>query len=250
MQKPLLIAAAIFAVGCALPDVARAQQTPVPSAPTADVPSSAPSAADKELPTQKEQSSYALGMNFADDLKMHGINATDIDMTALLRGFQDIFAGKKLLMTDEQLSAALSTLGTEAQKRQGENNMKEGADFLAANKTKDGVVVLPSGLQYKIITAGTGAKPGPTDTVVCNYRGTLINGTEFDSSYKRGQPASFPVNRVIAGWTEALQMMPVGSNWQLFIPSNLAYGERGAGGSIGPNATLIFEVELLSIQGK
>jgi len=105
-------------------------------------------------------------------------------------------------------------------------------------------------LQYKIITAGTGAKPGPTDTVVCNYRGTLINGTEFDSSYKRGQPASFPVNRVIAGWTEALQMMPVGSKWQLFIPSNLAYGERGAGAEIGPDSTLIFEVELISIEEK
>jgi FKBP-type peptidyl-prolyl cis-trans isomerase FklB len=128
--------------------------------------------------------------------------------------------------------------------------MKEGADFLAANKTKDGVVVLPSGLQYKVVTAGTGAKPGPTDTVVCNYRGTMIDGSEFDSSYKRGQPASFPVNGVIKGWTEALQLMAVGSKWQLFIPPDLAYGERGAGGVIGPNATLVFDVELLSIQGK
>ncbi len=128
--------------------------------------------------------------------------------------------------------------------------MKEGADFLAANKTKDGVVTLPSGLQYKIVTAGTGAKPTAKDTVVCNYRGTFINGTEFDSSYKRGQPASFPVGGVIKGWTEALQLMPVGSKWQLFVPPDLAYGERGAGGAIGPNQTLVFDVELISIKGQ
>ena len=132
----------------------------------------------------------------------------------------------------------------------GEANKKEGEAFLADNKTKPGVVALPSGLQYKILTEGTGAKPTAGDSVVCNYRGTLINGKEFDSSYKRGQPATFPVGRVIKGWTEALQLMPVGSKWQLFIPSDLAYGASGAGGDIGPNATLIFEVELISIQGK
>jgi FKBP-type peptidyl-prolyl cis-trans isomerase len=132
----------------------------------------------------------------------------------------------------------------------GEMNKKESVEFLAANKAKDGVVTLPSGLQYKILTAGTGPKPTASDTVVCNYRGTLISGTEFDSSYKRGQPASFPVNGVIKGWTEALQLMPVGSKWQLFVPSDLGYGDRGAGADIGPGATLIFEVELLSIQSK
>jgi len=120
--------------------------------------------------------------------------------------------------------------------------------FLEANKTKEGVVTLPSGLQYKVLQAGTGPKPAATDTVVCNYRGTLLDNTEFDSSYKRGQPATFPVGGVIKGWTEALQLMPVGSKWQLFIPADLAYGDRGAGGQIGPGATLIFEVELLSIQ--
>jgi FKBP-type peptidyl-prolyl cis-trans isomerase len=132
----------------------------------------------------------------------------------------------------------------------GEGNLKQGQDFLAANKSKAGVVTLPSGLQYKILQAGTGPKPTPTDSVVCNYRGTLINGTEFDSSYKRGQPATFPVSGVIKGWTEALQLMPVGSKWQLFVPADLAYGARGAGANIGPNSTLIFEVELISIQGK
>jgi FKBP-type peptidyl-prolyl cis-trans isomerase FklB len=131
-----------------------------------------------------------------------------------------------------------------------ENNRKEGEAFLAANKTKEGVVTLPSGLQYKVLTAGTGPKPTAADTVVCNYRGTFINGTEFDSSTAHGEPSTFPVGRVIPGWTEALQLMPVGSKWQLFIPSNLAYGQKGAGDDIPPNTTLIFEVELLSIQEK
>ena len=134
--------------------------------------------------------------------------------------------------------------------QEGETNKKDGDAFLAANKTKPGVVTLPSGLQYKILTTGTGPKPTATDSVVCNYRGTLIDGTEFDSSYKRGQPATFPVNGVIKGWTEALQLMPVGSKWQLFVPPDLAYGTRGAGNEIPPNSTLIFEVELQSIQAK
>ena len=132
----------------------------------------------------------------------------------------------------------------------GETNKKAGEEFLAANKTKDGVVTLPSGLQYKILTAGTGPKPTLSDSVVCNYKGTLLDNTEFDSSYKRGQPATFPVGGVIKGWTEALQLMPVGSKCQLFIPPDLAYGPRGSGPTIGPSSTLIFEVELISIKGK
>ena len=135
-------------------------------------------------------------------------------------------------------------------KEAGDANKKEGEAFLAANKGKEGVVILPSGLQYKILKEGAGPKPTASDSVVCNYRGTLINGAEFDSSYKRGQPATFPVSGVIKGWTEALQLMAVGSKWQLFIPSELAYGERGAGADIGPSSTLIFEVELLSIEDK
>ena len=132
----------------------------------------------------------------------------------------------------------------------GDANKKEGDEFLAQNKTKEGVVTLPSGLQYKILKEGTGPKPSVSDSVVCNYKGTLIDNTEFDSSYKRGQPATFPVGQVIKGWTEVLQLMPVGSKWQVFVPSDLAYGPRAPGGTIGPNATLIFEIELLSIQGK
>jgi FKBP-type peptidyl-prolyl cis-trans isomerase FklB len=181
----------------------------------------------------------------------------EVDPAIVLRGLKDGLAGGKMLLTDDEARATLTQLQAEVRNKQqekmkvaGELNKKEGTEFLATNKAKEGVVTLPSGLQYRILTAGTGPKPAATDTVSCNYRGTLTNGTEFDSSYKRGQPASFPVNGVIKGWTEALQLMPVGSKWQLFIPSELGYGERGAGADIGPGATLIFEVELLSIQGK
>jgi len=132
----------------------------------------------------------------------------------------------------------------------GEKNKKEGEGFLAENKKKEGVVTLPSGLQYKVMKEGTGRTPGENDVVVVNYKGTLIDGTEFDSSYRRGKPENLPVNGVIPGWTEALQLMQVGAKWQLFVPSSLAYGERGAGRDIGPNATLIFEIELISIQEK
>jgi FKBP-type peptidyl-prolyl cis-trans isomerase len=149
-----------------------------------------------------------------------------------------------------KLQADLRVKQEAAMQKTGEINKKAGDDFLAQNKTKEGVVALPDGLQYKILKEGTGPKPAATDSVVCNYRGTLLDGTEFDSSYKRGQPATFPVSGVIKGWTEAVQLMPVGSKWQLFIPADLAYGNRAPAPEIGPNATLIFEVELLSIQNK
>jgi len=149
-----------------------------------------------------------------------------------------------------QWQTEMRTKQEEKRQQAAATNKQEGEAFLAANKTKEGVVTLPSGLQYKILTQGTGPKPTASDSVVCNYRGTLISGTEFDSSYKRGEPATFPVSGVIKGWTEALQLMPVGSKWQLFIPSDLAYGERSPAPEIGPDSTLIFEVELLSIQNK
>ena len=161
----------------------------------------------------------------------------------------------KLRMSDDEIGATLNALQAQIQRKSaqaagaaGEENKKAGEAFLAQNKSKEGVVTLPSGLQYKILKAGDGKKPAATDSVECNYRGTLINGTEFDSSYKRGQPATFGVTQVIPAWQEALQLMPVGSKWQLFVPAELAYGERGAGREIGPNSTLIFEVELLGDQ--
>jgi FKBP-type peptidyl-prolyl cis-trans isomerases 1 len=207
-----------------------------------------------KLVTPKDKFSYALGMNLGNTLHRQSV---DVDPAILLRGLKDAIAGGKMALTEEEARAALMEVQNEVRKKQqaqmqqaGEVNKKEGDAFLAANKAKEGVVTLPSGLQYKILTVGSGPKPALSDTVVCNYRGTLINGTEFDSSYKRGQPATFPVNGVIKGWTEALQLMPVGSKWQLFIPSALAYGERGPGPEIGPNSTLIFEVELISIQDK
>jgi FKBP-type peptidyl-prolyl cis-trans isomerase FklB len=224
------------------------------SAPAAKTPPSASTSGSGVLKTQKEKASYAVGMTFGSGLRK---DLVDVDPDALVKGVRDALAGSKPLLSDAEANAALKELQTEVHQAQevkmqqmGVTNKKEGEAFLAANKTKEGVVALPSGLQYKVLKQGTGPKPALSDTVVCNYRGTLIDSTEFDSSYKRGQPASFPVGQVIKGWTEALQLMPVGSKYQLFVPSELAYGDHGAGADIGPNAVLIFEVELLSIKGK
>jgi len=206
------------------------------------------------LKTDKEKLSYAIGMNIGQSMKKDSL---DIDPAILSRAIKDALTGSKPAMTEEEARTIVTAFRTEMVKKQqaeaqkaGEVNKQAGDKFLAENKTKDGVVTLPSGLQYKVIKQGDGPKPTASDTVVTNYRGTLIDGKEFDSSYKRGQPATFPVGQVIKGWTEALQLMPVGSKWQLYIPSNLAYGDRGAGGDIGPNSTLVFDIELLSIQDK
>jgi FKBP-type peptidyl-prolyl cis-trans isomerase FklB len=249
-----------------------AQQTPAPTAQPAPAPA-APAAKTQKPPaaktgtaaksttpltlkTDKDKDSYAIGLNVGKSLHRDEV---DVDPNIVLRGLRDALAGGKTLMTDDEVKTTMVALQADVRKKQeaklqlaAEANKKEGEAFLTANKAQEGVVTLPSGLQYKILTEGTGPKPTATDSVVCNYRGTLLNNTEFDSSYKRGQPATLRVNGVIKGWTEALQLMPVGSKWQLFIPSELAYGQRGAGpgGPIGPNATLVFEIELLSIQEK
>jgi FKBP-type peptidyl-prolyl cis-trans isomerase FklB len=277
MQKPFQFAILFLAAGVLLGE-ARAQQTPATT--TTPSPNSAPSgqttapktaktpaaktaqtpgtkaAAPMALTTPKQKSSYAIGLSIGKTMKRDGV---DVDSAALARGLRDAVSGSKPLLNDQDAQAALVALQLEVRKRQEaertmalEANKKVGDAYLAANKAKDGVVTLPSGLQYKILKEGTGPKPTTSDTVVCNYKGTLIDGTEFDSSDKHGQPATFPVGQVIKGWTEALQLMPVGSKWQLVVPSDLAYGERGAGqgSNIGPNTTLIFEVELLSIAPK
>jgi FKBP-type peptidyl-prolyl cis-trans isomerase FklB len=209
-------------------------------------------ASELTLTTDRDKDSYAIGMNIGKSLHR---DAVDVDPQILLRGLKDAMSGGKTLLTDDEAKAAMSTLQAQVHKTQeekataaAETNEKEGDAFLAENKTKEGVVTLPSGLQYKIVTEGTGPKPTASDSVVCNYRGTLLNGTEFDSSYKHGEPITIPVGRVIKGWSEALQLMPVGSKWQLFIPPDLAYGPRGAGNDIGPNSTIVFEVELISIK--
>ena len=206
------------------------------------------------LTTQKDKVSYSIGLNIGKSLQKDSV---DVDSTIFARGLKDGMTSAKPLLTEEEMRTVLTAVQTELRKHQeealraaSEANKKAGDEFLAQNKAKDGVVAQPSGLQYKILTPGNGPKPTETDSVVCNYRGTLLDGTEFDSSYKRGQPATIPVNGVIKGWAEALQLMPVGSKWQLWIPAELAYGDRGAGGMIGPNSTLVFEVELISIQEK
>jgi FKBP-type peptidyl-prolyl cis-trans isomerase FklB len=202
--------------------------------------------------TKKEKASYSLGFNIAKNMKTQ---ALDIDQERLLQGIKDGFSSLKTALSEKEMEATMSEFQQEmmskAQAKQqinAEMNKKDGEAFLAANKKKEDVVTLPSGLQYKILSTGDGMKPTKDQTVKCHYRGTLIDGTEFDNSFKRGEPTEFPVGQVIKGWTEALQLMPVGSKWQLFIPSDLAYGPNGAGQIIGPNAALIFEIELLSIK--
>src|SRR6202050_2929377 len=251
MQKSLTTLATTMAAAIMLLGNALAQQTP--PAPTPQTPAAGSQTASA-FKTQKDKVSYAIGMNIGTTLHRQSV---DIDPKVLQQGLEDAMAGGKTLLSEDEARATLTEFQADMRKKMqekmqaaGEANKKEGAEFLAANKAKEGVVTLPSGLQYKILTAGTGPKPTSSDTVVCNYKGTLIDGKEFDSSYKRGQPATFGVGQVIKGWTEALQLMPVGSKWQLFIPSSLAYGERGAGADIGPNSTLIFEVELVSIKPK
>jgi FKBP-type peptidyl-prolyl cis-trans isomerase len=204
------------------------------------------------LKTQKDKVSYSIGRNIGENLKKQSI---DVNQDALSAGIKDALSEGESLLTDEEVRQVLNEFQQEMRAKAeartqelGEINKKEGEAFLAANKEKKGVITLPSGLQYKVIKKGTGKIPKASDTVTTHYRGTLIDGTEFDSSITRGEPATFPVGGVIAGWTEALQLMKIGSKWQLFIPSDLAYGERGAGQMIAPNASLIFEVELLSIK--
>jgi FKBP-type peptidyl-prolyl cis-trans isomerase len=204
------------------------------------------------LKTQKDKISYSLGLNIGNNLKKQ---AVDVDPDLLARGIKDAVSGTKPLLTDAEVQEVLTAFQKEMVAKQqqenaqlGDKNKKEGTAFLAANKTKEGVKTLPSGLQYKVIKQGTGPKPKDTDTVKANYKGSLVDGTVFDSSEQHGGPATLRVNGVIKGWTEALQLMEVGSKWQLFVPAELAYGERGAGEVIGPNATLVFEVELVSIE--
>lgn len=209
-------------------------------------------AAPLVLKTDKEKQSYAMGMTLGVQLHKQGVT---LDPAMVARGLRDGQTGAKTALTEDEARAAQQQFQMEMRQKmqaaaqsQGAANRKTGQDFLAANKTKPGVIALPDGLQYKILKEGDGPKPTASDTVSCNYRGTLIDGKEFDSSYKRGQPASFPVSGVIKGWTEALQLMPVGSKWELYIPADLAYGDRGAGQDIGPGETLVFEIDLLGIQ--
>ena len=203
--------------------------------------------------TQKDKVSYGIGVGVAKTLKAQGI---DVNLDLVVKGLRDALSAQKLLMSDEEINSIMSALQQEVNQKQmqeraklADDNKKAGDAFLVDNGKRDGVVTLPSGLQYKVLKAADGKKPTDADTVSCNYKGTLIDGTEFDKS-QAGQPATFQVGGVISGFREGLKLMPVGSTWQFFIPANLAYGERGAGNVIGPNTTLVFEVELVSIKDK
>jgi len=205
-----------------------------------------------ELKTLQDSVSYSIGMDIGRNLKGQMI---DVNPDALAQALKDMTGDGKPMLTDVQARATMMAFQTkmmathaEKIKTDGEKNKKEGEVFLAENKKKDGVVTLPSGLQYKVLTVGNGKKPTAKDKVTVHYRGTLTDGTEFDNSYKRGEPAVFPISGIIKGLSEALQLMPVGSKWQVVLPADLAYGEQGAGGQIAPNAVLVFEIELLGIK--
>src|SRR5579862_982562 len=252
-----ILALGLFASG------ASAQQAPA-KAPAAAPPAKAPAAAapapaaqapasGSAFKTQKEKLSYAIGMEMGKGVKTQGL---DVDPSILEQGLKDALSGAKAQMSDDEIKQVITSLQQEIRQKQMQaqetaaaENKTKGEAYLAANAKKDGVVALPDGLQYKILTAGQGKKPLESDTVMCNYKGTFVDGTEFDSSAQAGKPVPFEVKNVIPGFKEVLQLMPVGSKWQVVVPSNLAYGERGAGGVIGPNATLIFEIELVSIEG-
>ncbi len=201
-------------------------------------------AADEKPTTLEERVSYGIGMNIGRDFKGKGF---EVKPDLLARGVRDVLAGGELLMTEDEVRQTIMELQQVLQKKVAARNKTEGEAFLAANRKKDGVKVTASGLQYRVIREGAGATPGPESTVTVNYRGTLVDGTEFDSSYKRGKPATFQLNRVIKGWTEGLQLMKTGGKYEFVLPPELAYGEQGAGQVIGPNSVLIFEVELLEV---
>jgi FKBP-type peptidyl-prolyl cis-trans isomerase len=255
------MAMAVLALGLLACGV-RAQQAPAkapttppakaPATPPAKAPAAASQAPAPAFKTQKEKVSYAIGMEMGKGVKAQGL---DVDPSILVQGMKDAMSGAKPQMSEEELRQVITALQQEMRQKQMQiqeaaaaENKTKGDAFLAENAKKDGVVALPDGLQYKILAAGQGKKPAETDTVLCNYKGTFLDGTEFDSSAQAGKPVPFEVKNVIPGFKEVLQLMPVGSKWQVFIPSSLAYGERGAGNAIGPNATLIFEIELVSIE--
>ncbi len=233
-----------------VPPTKKLPATSTAAKPQAQPPKSA--AALPGLKTQKEKVSYSLGQNLGMNFKQQGV---DIDFQLLSRGIQDALLGAKPMISEKDMSQAMETFRQQMMAKQqaqmqvlAVKNKKEGEEFLAENKSRAGVVALSSGLQYKELKAGTGATPKSTDTVTVNYRGTLLDGTEFDNSYKRREPVTFEVSKIIAGWTEALQLMKVGAKWQLFVPSSLAYGQSSPGAEIPPNSTLVFEIELLSIK--
>lgn len=255
MQKPFLVALALaaFALTAAAQNAGQNSGQAAPQNPPANPAAAAPAAPENpNFKTPQEKTGYAIGMQLGAGMHKQGL---EIDPASFAKGFADAYSGGKMLMTEDEMHTVLTAAQQQFRAKleaerdaASQKTLKEGQAYLDANKAKDGVITTASGLQYKILKAGDGPKPSENDTVVCNYRGAFIDGTEFDSSAKHDGPATFPVKGVIPGWTEALQLMPVGSKWQLVLPPSLAYGDRGAGEAIPPNSTLVFEVELVSIK--
>ncbi|CDZ78853.1 Outer membrane protein MIP precursor [Legionella massiliensis] len=248
-MKIRLVAAAVMSLAMSTTMAASA----APDAASTATPATAtPAAATSSLTTEMDKLSYSIGADLGRNFKKQGI---DISPAAMAKGLQDGMSGGQLLLTDQQMREVLNTFQKELMakrsadfNKKAEENKTKGEAFLNQNKSKDGVVTLPSGLQYKIIQKGDGAKPSKDDTVTVEYTGTLIDGQVFDSTEKTGKPATFKVSQVIPGWTEALQLMPSGSTWEVYVPANLAYGPRSVGGPIGPNETLVFKIHLISVQ--
>jgi FKBP-type peptidyl-prolyl cis-trans isomerase FklB len=238
-MKQIILMAAALGVSVSMVAQTKAKPTakPVAGAVTAPV-----------MKTGLDSLSYSLGMSLAQFYKQQGI--TKVNTTLVSKAINDALSGSKTLLDEEQMNSCITNYLQQMKSEKASGNKKAGEEFLAANKSKPGVVSLPSGLQYIILQEGTGPKPSLTDTVKCHYHGTLLDGRVFDSSVDRGQPAEFPVGAVIKGWVEALPLMSVGSKWKLFIPSDLAYGDTQAGPTIGPGSTLVFDVELLDIVNK
>ncbi len=234
--------ALVAAIGLSVLGCSQSKEETANTAPAAD-------ARQGELSSLEQRFSYGLGMSMGEQMKRDEIT---LDVALFAQGIEDVLKGNETRLKKEELMAVMQAFQEEHQMKMmtkmeaaGAENKAAGETFLAENAKKEGVTTLPSGLQYKILSEGSGPKPDASNTVTVHYRGTLIDGTEFDSSYQRNEPTSFPLNGVIAGWTEGLQLMPEGSKWEFYIPSDLAYGPQGRPGAIGPNSTLIFEVELL-----
>lgn len=215
--------------------------------------SSLPAQETPVLQSEVDRVNYGIGVGVARNFGNQGL---EVNLDLVIRGMRDAHAGAPLLLTEEELARTMNAFQKELRRRQaeafkaaGEKNLKEGEAFLAENAKKEGITVLPSGLQYRVLKTGAGKIPTATDSAECHYRGTFIDGREFDNSYKMGKPVTFKIQGgVIPGWSEALKLMPEGSKWELFLPSRLAYGERGAGSQIGPNMALVFEIELLAVK--
>ncbi|MEJ7692472.1 FKBP-type peptidyl-prolyl cis-trans isomerase [Daejeonella sp.] len=246
MKKIFILIAFVASYSYSSAQTKPAAAKPKTATPAKPAATAQPKALSPIFKSQTDSASYAFGVSIANDIKSRGVSS--LNSSLLAKAMNDVFAGSTPLLSPEKCQDLIMSFLGSVEKKKFEGNINEGTKFLSENSRKPGIVSLPSGLQYQVITPGTGAKPKATDEVTVNYKGTLLNGKQFDSSYDRGEPATFMLNQVIPGWTEGLQQMTTGSKYRFFIPYALAYGERAAGPEIAPYSTLIFEVELVSVQ--